>query len=54
MFKLGMKAMIEELEPSAVLVHGYMPDDIFAGFRDIVEMHRYPSAFELVHQKRGA
>ncbi len=54
MFKLGMRAMLEELEPSSVLVHGRMPDDIFGEFAGSVEMHRYPSAFELAHQKRGA
>lgn len=54
MFKTGMKAMLKELEPSSVLVHGYMPDDIFGDFFDTVEMHRYPSAFELTHQKQGA
>ncbi len=54
MFQLGMRAMLEELEPSSVLIHGRMPDDIFGEFAGTVEMHRYPSAFELTHQKRGA
>ena len=55
MFKLGMNAMLKELEPSIVLVHGYTPDDIFGDFKDKVDIRRYPSNFELTHpKKRGA
>ena len=54
MFKIGMRAMLKELEPSSVLVHGCMPDDIFGEFVGRVEMHRYPSALESAHNKRGA
>ena len=53
MFKLGMEAMLDELEPSAVLVHGDMPDYIFEDFVNRVEMCHYPSALELAHKKRG-
>lgn len=54
MFKIGMEAMLAALDPSAVLVHGRMPDDIFGDFASSVEMHRYPSAFETTHKRRGA
>lgn len=54
MFKIGMEAMISELEPSAVLVHGRMPEDIFGEFIDYVDLHQYPSAMETAHKKRGA
>ncbi len=54
LFKLGMTAMMEELTPHDVLVHGYMPDDIFGDFFDLAEFHRYPSMFERTHQKVGA
>lgn len=51
MFRIGMRAMIESLSPKVVLVHGYMPDDIFHKFVDIVELRRYPSEFERTHIK---
>ncbi len=54
MFKLGMKAMIKELEPSSVLVYGYMPSDIFGEFIDKIKMYRYPSEFEISHRKHKA
>ena len=54
MFKAGMAAMLNTLDPRAVLVHGYMPDDIFGEFRKEVELYRYPSQFEIAHRKRGA
>lgn len=54
MFKIGMEAMISELDPLAVLVHGRMPDDIFGGFIDRVDLHQYSSDVETAHKKRGA
>lgn len=54
MFKTGMTAMLEEIEPQAVLVHGYMPDSVFGGFNDIVPLYRYASEFERTHIKEGA
>lgn len=54
MFKIGMEAMLSELEPSSVIVHGYMPDDIFGDFQNCVDLHRYPSDFETAHAKGGA
>ena len=55
LFKIGMRAMLETLTPRAILVHGYMPEDVFGEFIGQIEMHRYPSLFEITHQKkRGA
>ena len=50
MFKKGLEAMLNELKPTTVLVHGYMPDDIFGTF---VEFHRYASEFERTHPKES-
>ncbi len=54
MFKTGLAAMLETLHPSAILVHGYMPDEIFEEYMGQVEFHRYPSEFERTHRKDGA
>ena len=55
MFNRGIHAMLEAIEPAAVLVHGYMPEDVFGEFRGQIELHRYPSLFELTHKmKEGA
>ncbi|MCD7981301.1 MAG: DUF4417 domain-containing protein [Clostridiales bacterium] len=54
MFKKGMSAMLETLTPKAVLVHGYMPDDIFGEFKGQAEFYRYASQFERTHRKEGA
>ena len=51
MFKIGMSAMMEELEPQAVLVHGFMPDSVFGEFKNQVALYRYPSEFERTHKK---
>ena len=53
MFRKGMYAMLRELEPSAVLVHGYMPDDIFGDFAGMAIFRRYPSQFEISHKMQG-
>lgn len=53
LFRTGLEAMIYELKPRAVLVHGYMPDDIFGDFKGYVEFRRYPSEFERTHSKAG-
>lgn len=45
--------MLNELRPSSVLVHGYMPDDVFGEYLNQVDFHRYASEFERTHQKRG-
>ena len=54
MFKIGMAAMIEALDPQAVLVHGFMPDSVFGDFKDLVPLHRYASEFEQTHAKGDA
>jgi len=53
MFKNGLETMLETLHPSSVLVHGYMPEDIFGEFVSTIDFHRYPSEFEITHLKRG-
>ena len=54
MFKLGLEAMLDSLDPITVLVHGYMPEDIFGEFMSQVEFVRYASEFERTHKKGGA
>lgn len=54
MFRIGVEAMLEAICPSIVLVHGYMPDEIFGQFYGQVEFHRYASEFERTHKKEGA
>ena len=49
LFKTGIEAMLDWLEPKAVLVHGYMPDSVFAPFLSQVPFHRYASQFEKTH-----
>ncbi len=51
MFKTGLSAMMFELQPHTVLVHGYMPDEIFGEFLNDAEFHRYASQFERTHRK---
>jgi hypothetical protein len=50
---VGIEEMLRILEPTDVLVHGYMPDDVFGRFYDYAEFHRYPSLFEQTHKKGG-
>ena len=54
MFKAGLKEMIKILEPTDVLVHGHMPECVFAEFQNDVKFHRYKSQFERTHEKEGA
>lgn len=53
-FKTGLKEMLKVLEPTDVLVHGYMPDVVFDEFKNNVNFHRYKSQFERTHVKEGA
>ncbi|MBR6365667.1 MAG: DUF4417 domain-containing protein [Lachnospiraceae bacterium] len=53
MFKTGLEAMLDALQPKTVLVHGYMPDNIFGEYLNQVEFHRYASQFERTHRKDG-
>ena len=54
MFKTGLGAMLDVIQPKIVLVHGYMPDEIFGEYVGQVEFHRYASQFERTHLKEGA
>lgn len=45
--------MLNRLEPKTVIVHGFMPNDIFYEFLDKVEFVRYPSEFEVSRRKKG-
>ncbi len=51
MFKKGLYAMIDELHPTDVLVHGYMPESVFGEFTKNTNFHRYKSWFERIHEK---
>ena len=51
-FKLGLSKMLDVLEPSEVIVHGFMPDYIFGEFLEQIPFHRYPSLFEAKHEGR--
>ena len=51
MFKIGLGAMLDVINPRAILVHGYMPDDIFGEYKDQVKFYRYASEFERTHPK---
>jgi hypothetical protein len=53
MFKSGLDAMLNTLHPEAVLVHGYMPDEIFGEYVSDVPFHRYASQFERTHKKKA-
>ena len=52
--KVGLAAMLDILYPTDVLVHGYMPDDIFSEYLKCAKFHRYASEFERTHPKGGA
>ncbi len=54
MFRDGTEAMLDALNPAAVLVHGYMPDEIFDEFSGQVQFYRYASEYERTHRKEGA
>ena len=51
LLEVGLEEMIRVLEPSDILVHGYMPDKIFGRFSQYTTFHRYPSMFERTHKK---
>lgn len=51
MFKKGLWAMIDELHPTDVLIHGYMPESVFGEFSSVANFHRYKSWFERTHEK---
>ena len=51
LWRIGTEEMLRVLEPTDVLVHGYMPDEVFERFYDYADFHRYPSLFEQTHKK---
>lgn len=53
MFKTGLEAMLDDIQPEIVLVHGKMPDEVFSSFKNQVTFHRYASEFERTHEKDG-
>lgn len=53
-FKNGLAKMLEQLEPEIVIVHGFMPDDIFKEFEGKTKFVRYPSEFEETRKKGGS
>lgn len=53
LFRAGLSAMINELSPTDVLVHGYMPESVFNPFIELTKFHRYPSQFERTHGKEA-
>ena len=53
LFRLGLEAMIAALKPTVVLVHGHMPESVFAPFASLTCFHRYPSLFERTHQEEA-
>lgn len=53
LFRAGLKAMIDELKPTDVIVHGYMPEEVFSEFKNLTRFHRYKSQFEKTHPKEG-
>lgn len=54
LFKNGLGVMLDTLNPSDVIVHGYMPQDVFGDYTDIYQFHRFPSQFEQSHLKKEA
>ncbi len=53
LFREGLIETIKRLEPTDILVHGYMPDQVFSGLDAYVHFHRYPSLFEQTHVKEA-
>ncbi|MBR4780291.1 MAG: DUF4417 domain-containing protein [Lachnospiraceae bacterium] len=53
MFRKGLYEMLKVLTPTDVLVHGYMPDEVFGEFFQYTRFHRYASQFERTHQLKG-
>ncbi len=45
-FRVGLLKMIELLEPTDVIVHGYMPKSVFGGLEKLTRFHNYPNNFE--------
>ena len=52
-FKAGLGEMIHRLNPTDVVVHGYMPDEVFGDYESATRFHRFPSQFESTHPQKG-
>jgi len=52
LFREGLVAMLEELEPEIVLVYGSMPDKIFHGLLDRTRFIQYPDWITRVKNKQ--
>lgn len=52
-FKTGLDAMLKTLRPSAVLVHGFMPEEIFDEYLNQFKFYRYASEYERTHKRGG-
>lgn len=50
-FKAGLNEMIRQIDPSAIIVHGYMPESVFSEYVKDVPFYRFPSEFETTHKK---
>ena len=48
-FAAGLEAMMEELEPSVVLVYGSMPDKIFGKYMNYAKFVQYPDWTTRMH-----
>ena len=51
LFAEGIRRAIDILQPSAIIIHGHMPDEVFSDFTSIVPFYRFPSEFEETHTK---
>jgi hypothetical protein len=49
-FKKGLPAMLNAIEPEAVVVYGRMPEDIFGPYKTLTKFVRFPSESELAHE----
>lgn len=50
-FKLGLKELLKQVDPSEIIVHGHMPNSVFKEFEGTVSFHRFPSEFETTHSE---
>ena len=53
-FRKGLYEMLSVLTPSDVVVHGFMPENVFGEYHCYTNFHRYESQFERTHRKVGA
>lgn len=49
-FKKGLPVMLNTIQPKAVIVYGYMPNDIFGSLNTSIPFYRFPSEFEQTHK----